>query len=35
MLQAYRINRAVKLAFRPLLGWLRYWKDVLAHSNKL
>lgn len=29
MLQAYRINRSVKLAFEPLMLCLKWWKEVL------
>lgn len=29
MMQAYRINRSVKLAFEPLMVFMRWWKEAL------
>lgn len=28
-MQAYRINRTIKLAFEPMMVFMRWWKEVL------
>ena len=33
MMQARYINRSVKLAFKPLLLCLMFWKDVLTGGH--